>query len=278
MSGTLETILNISALLFAFSSMLAIGLSYTVDQILGRLRSPRLVIMGLVGNFVLVPSFAWVVILLIPMNDARATGLFLVATAAGAPFLITLARVAAADLALTSGLLILSLVVTVVYMPLVVPLLVPGVDISALSIALPLLFTMFLPLVIGFVLAGRVAGLNERLQTPLGGISTISLLVLVVATILLYGGEILGVLGSGAVLAVVIFTAGAFGIGYLLGTAGLGVGKEIGLATAQRNIAAATVVATGVIGDPDTIVLVVLASMFGLAVLFPIARLLCDRE
>ncbi len=278
MSGTLETILNISALLFAFSSMLAIGLSYTVDQILGRLRSPRLVIMGLVGNFVLVPSFAWVVILLIPMNDARATGLFLVATAAGAPFLITLARVAAADLALTSGLLILSLVVTVVYMPLVVPLLVPGVDISALSIALPLLFTMFLPLVIGFVLAGRVAGLNERLQTPLGGISTISLLVLVVATILLYGGEILGVLGSGAVLAVVIFTAGAFGIGYLLGTAGLGVGKEIGLATAQRNIAAATVVATGVIGDPDTIVLVVLASMFGLAVLFPIARLLRDRE
>lgn len=52
----------------------------------------------------------------------------------------------------------------------------------------------------------------------------------------------------------------------------------LGLGTAQRNIAAATVVATQSIGDPRTVVMVVIASLVGFAILFPIARLLRKRR
>ena len=44
-----------------------------------------------------------------------------------------------------------------------------------------------------------------------------------------------------------------------------------GLGTAQRNIAAAMVVATQDLADPDVTVMVVVSSLVGLALLFPVA-------
>lgn len=52
----------------------------------------------------------------------------------------------------------------------------------------------------------------------------------------------------------------------------------LGLGTGQRNIAAASVVASQGLDQPDTVVTVVAAAMIGLAVLFPIARVLRRRE
>jgi BASS family bile acid:Na+ symporter len=66
-------------------------------------------------------------------------------------------------------------------------------------------------------------------------------------------------------------------IGYLLGITGRGTREELGLGTAQRNIAAATVVATQSLGDPDTIVMVVVTSMVAMAILFPTAAALRKR-
>ena len=51
----------------------------------------------------------------------------------------------------------------------------------------------------------------------------------------------------------------------------------LGLGTAQRNIAAAMVVATQGLDDRNTVVMVVVASLVELAVLFPIAWFLSRR-
>ena len=97
-------------------------------------------------------------------------------------------------------------------------------------------------------------------------------------TILTNFGRILNVFGTGAILAELLFIAGAFVIGYLLGMTGRGTREELGLATAQRNIAAATVVATQSFGDPDTLVMVVITSLVTMIVLFPLAGALRKRQ
>ncbi|HEX5514508.1 MAG TPA: hypothetical protein VFY81_08955, partial [Gammaproteobacteria bacterium] len=51
-----------------------------------------------------------------------------------------------------------------------------------------------------------------------------------------------------------------------------------GLGTSQRNIAAATVVATQAVGHPDTITMVVVASLIGFGLLFPVAGMLRRRS
>ena len=67
-------------------------------------------------------------------------------------------------------------------------------------------------------------------------------------------------------------------MGYFIGGVDPDNREVIGLGTGQRNIAAATVVASQSIGNQQTVVMVIITSLIGLALLFPIARLLWRRE
>ena len=54
-------IMNLSTLVFVVTSMLAMGLSLTVAQILAPLRNARLVILALAANFVMAPIAAYLI-------------------------------------------------------------------------------------------------------------------------------------------------------------------------------------------------------------------------
>ena len=271
MSGFLSSLSNIVVAVFAVTSMLLVGLSYTVRQIVDPLRNARLVILALVANFVLVPLLAFAVTRILSLDRPLEIGLILLATAAGAPFLVQLVRAAGGDLALSAGLLVLLLVATLAYMPLVVPLALPGVTVSTGSIADSLVMTMLLPLVLGLAVDGFAPTWAERLRPVMGQVAQIALVVLAVTISLANLREILGVFGTGAILAALLVIGGAFVVGYVTGGPDGDTRVVMGLGTAQRNIAAAMVVATQDIGDPDVTVMVVVSSLVGLALLFPLA-------
>jgi predicted Na+-dependent transporter len=277
MADFFADLLSIATLVFAVSSMLSVGFRYTIQQIIGPLRNTRLLIGALAANFVLVPLLAYVITRLMSFGEDREIGLLIVASAAGAPFLIKLAQLAAADVAVAAGLLVLLLVVTIVYMPIVVPLIAPDADVSAASIARPLVLTMLLPLVIGLIADHFVPTWTARLLPTLGLVTNIALVTLLIATIIANFEQIIDVFGTGAILAALVFIVGAFIIGYLLGITGRGTREEMALGTAQRNIAAATVVATQSIGVPETTVMVVVTSTVAMAFLFPTAAALSRR-
>ena len=277
MDALLSNVLSIATLVFAVSSMLSVGFRYTAQQIIAPLRNARLVIGAVVANFVLVPLLAYVITAIFSFGEEREIGLLLVACAAGAPFLIKWAQMAGADLAIAAGVLVLLIVMTVPYMPLVVPLIAPEADVSAFDIARPLVLTLLLPLVVGLIAYRFVPTWTERLLPLLGVLSNIALVALIVSTVVLNFDGLLRVFGTGAILAALLFIAGAFVIGYLLGITGRGTRQELALGTAQRNIAAATVVATQSLGDPDTVVMVVVTSMVAMASLFPTATALRKR-
>src|SRR6478609_5051172 len=113
---------SIAVTVFAASSMLSVGLAYTIREILSPLREVRAVFRALVANFVLVPLLAVAIVRVFPMDQALALGLFLLAGSAGAPFLIKLASAAKGDLALSAGLLVLLVPATVAFLPFYVPL------------------------------------------------------------------------------------------------------------------------------------------------------------
>ena len=270
-------LLDIATLVFAVSSMLAVGFSYTVRELLEPLRNARLVIGALVANFVVVPLLAYAITAFLSLGEGREVGLLLVAVAAGAPFVIKLTQAADGDLALAAGLLVLLVVVSIGYMPIVVPLIAPDAHVSAISIATPLVLTMLLPLGIGLFVDAKFESLANRLQPLMNKASSAALVVLLVATVLTNGRRLVDVFGTGAILAALLFIAGAFILGYLLGMTGRGTREELGLATAQRNIAAATVVATQSFDNPDTLVMVVITSIVTMVILFPVARALRKR-
>ena len=80
----LEAIAQLSGLLFVVTSMLAMGLSLTMTQILQPLKNARLVILALLANFVLVPLLAYGILRVIPLEQTLQIGLIVLACAAGA--------------------------------------------------------------------------------------------------------------------------------------------------------------------------------------------------
>ncbi len=273
----LGDLLNLAVVAFAVTSMFAVGTTYTARQILGPLRRARLVVLGLLANFLLVPAWAVLVTWLLQLDEPFRVGILLVAAAAGAPILVRLVATADGDVAFASSLLVLLVPATVLYMPLAVPLIAPDAEISALAIATPLTTTILLPLAAGMIALATLPALAARLRPALGAVSTVALVAMLVFTVAANTDGLLDVIGERAILATLALLAGAFAIGFALGAPDRHKG-EIALTTAQRNIAAATVVATQAIGDPDTIVTVVLTSTVSIVVLFPLAARMKGRS
>jgi predicted Na+-dependent transporter len=273
----LSTVLSASVMVFAVSSMLSVGLAYSYRQIVGPLRNAHAVIRAVIANFVLVPLYVFLVLQILPLNRSLQIGLLLVGTAAGAPFLIKYAQAANLDIALSASLLVLLLIATMFYMPIVVPLILPHANVSAAAIARPLLFTMLVPLVVGHLMEVKFPEKAKRLLPVIRKLSTATLIVLLVTTFIVNANGILNLFGTGAIFAAIVVVGGCFVIGYALGSTVRGTRGVLGFGTAQRNIAASTVVALEGFDDRDIFIMVVVTSLVSMALLFPIAAMMRKR-
>jgi bile acid:Na+ symporter, BASS family len=262
----------VAMLCFVVSSMLAVGLSLTVAQILAPLRNGRLVASALLANFVLMPLAAMGLARLLRLDQPLGVALIVLGAAAGAPFLPKLAGVAKGNLAFAVGLMVLLMVLTVGYMPLVLPLLLEGVSVDPMKIARSLVLTMMLPLAVGLVVRARYAIAAARGAALLNQVSTLSLILVIVLLSVTNVRNILDLFGTRGVLASVLFLIVGFGLGWLLGGRAVETKSVLALGTAQRNIAAALVVAGQSFTDPRVVVMVVVVAVVGLLVLMPGAR------
>jgi BASS family bile acid:Na+ symporter len=268
----LSKAIPITMLTFVVSSMLSMGLSLTVGQILAPLRNYKLIVFALLGNFVLMPFAAFAVTRMLRLDQPLGIALILLGTASGAPFLPLLARISKGNLAFSVGLMVLLMVVTVAYMPLVLPLMLEGVSVDPMKIGRSLVFLMMLPLAIGLLVKARLSGLSAKAQAPLSRLSMLSLVLLIALLLITNMQNVLSLYGTRGVLASIFFIAVGSGIGWLLGGPQLDTRGVMALGTAQRNIAAALVVGGQNFKDPKVVVMVVVVAIVGLVLLMPLAR------
>ena len=139
------------------------------------MRNARLVVLALLANFVLVPILALLILQVIELEEGLATGLILMATAAGAPFLPKLAQVAKGNMAFSVGLMVLLMVVTIIYMPIFLPLFLQGVEVNPLEIARSLVVMMLIPLAAGLFIKARYETMAEALQPHMSQTSTVAI-------------------------------------------------------------------------------------------------------
>jgi len=265
---------TVAMLAFVLSSMLAIGLGLTLAQIVAPLRSARLVALSLLANFVLMPLGAVALATLLRLDQSLGVGLLLLGCAAGAPFLPKLAQIADGDLAFAVGSMVLLMVVTVGYLPLVLPFLLPGVSVNPAKIARSLFLLMLLPLAAALAVRARFAIAASRVKPVLDRVSSLSLILLVVLITVANVSNVLAFFGTRGILAGLLFIAIGFGVGWLLGGPGAETRRVLALGTAQRNIAAALVVGSQSFRDPKVVVMVVVVAIVGLFVLMPLSRML----
>jgi len=276
MTEIMTTLATLSLLVFVIGSMASMGLSLKMKQIIEPLKDIKLVALALVANFILVPIVAYAITLILPMDESLDIGLILLATAAGAPFLPKLAEVAKGNMAFSVGLMVLLMVVTIIYLPIVLPLLLQGVAVSPWDIAKSLIVMMLLPLAIGLFVNARYEEIAASAQPTLAQASNIAILVLTVLGLVLNFKSMISLVGSWGILAGVVFIVISVVIGYFLGGSDGKIKSVMGLGTGQRNISAALVVAGQNFGM-DVITYLMVIAVVGLVVLMPLAGELGKR-
>jgi BASS family bile acid:Na+ symporter len=229
MSEALQKILNITLVIFMVGNLLDMGLRLNLREALGGLRKVRFVVLSVVWGFVLCPAFALLLTKIIPLAEPYAIGMILLGMTPCAPFLPMMVEKARGDLAYAAAFMLLASVVTVVYMPLAVPVMVKGFTADAWTIAKPLLLFLMVPLAIGMVIQRASAPVTARLQPIVKKTTGINTILMLVLCVVVYGKDFISAVGSYAFGTQILFFLGATAATY---------GLSFGLPQAQKSVLA----------------------------------------
>jgi BASS family bile acid:Na+ symporter len=220
--------------IFLVTAMFSLGLDLTLRQIVDSLRDKRLVTKSLLINLLLVPLLAVVITNLIPMHEGLRIGIVVYAIAAGTEGGPKFVQIIGGNTAFAFGLLVLLLTFTVAVVPLLLPLVVPHVDISTGALVVKLLLVVALPICVGLFLNARFQALAARISPFAHHLSMFLLYGLFVLLIYVNFQEIVA-LQTNALLAGLLLFALAFTAGYLAGGPELHNRRALAIMTFARN-------------------------------------------
>jgi BASS family bile acid:Na+ symporter len=257
---------------FAISTMLAMGLRLSLGEIVRPLRNPRFVGAALILNFAVLPLIAWALAEVLTLGADVRTGLILISAVAGAPMIPKLVSIARGDAASATALVILLIAASVVVAPLLLPMLLEGVRIDPVDITVALVWQLLLPLAVGVFVHERYPAEASAYVDEVATVSNVTLVLLFIASIGQNINGVLGLLGSGGIIAIVLLVAAAIIGGYLIALPAGVERRLMGLGSAQRNTAAAFIIAVSSFAErPTVIAFVATAGLVMMALLFPIA-------
>jgi BASS family bile acid:Na+ symporter len=271
MSEFLAEISQLATMAFAISTMLAMGMGLTVREVVAPLRNVRLLLAALLVNFLIVPAAAWLLAALLGLAPDLRIGLLLIACAAGAPMVPKLAQIARGHAATAVALVTLLIVATVVVAPQGQPELL-WVSLVAGALDTSHRGQLLLPLAIGIFMRERWEEEAAEYRPTVATLSNVALAVLFLTSVGANLPDLLNLVGTGGILAVVGLIVVALVAGYALGIPAGVERRVLALGAGQRNTAAAFVIATGNFADRPTVFLLIgLAALLMMVILFPLA-------
>ena len=262
-------------LTYVISAMLALGLSQTVSQIFEPLRNIRITISAVLASYLILPLLAASIARLLGLDPSLRYGLVLIAMAAGAEVGPLLTATSNANVRLAGGILVMSIGITIVYLPLMLGVFLPDVHFPVGHLLLKLCLTIVAPLLLGLFIKSRFERIADAAVHYLHVISRIFVILLTLVVVLLYYERIIGLFGTYAILAALISVVGGFLIGYLLGWPERGTRLAMGYMHGARNASVAVMVANDVFRDlPNVMLMIATVVVLILAILIPASYLL----
>jgi BASS family bile acid:Na+ symporter len=258
----LETILKITLVIFMFGNMLDLGLRLDLRRALQGLRDVRFVALTLFWGYIVCPALGYLLAVVLPLSPPYAMALILVAMVPGNPFVTTAVGKARGDLNYAATFMLLASAVTVVYMPLMVPVLVKGLNATPWMIAKPMLVFILLPMVLGAIFRLRREPTAAKVQPFIKKVTGLDTLVMIGLLFAVYGKGLISsvgtfALGSQVVLVAVVASA-AYWLGFgmpkpqkrilVIGLCCRNVGAALAPLFIAPNVDPAAIMATGALG------------------------------
>lgn len=265
-----QTIMNPVVLVFTIMNLLTMGLQVNIPQVVKKFSNPKLLMMILVWGWVVGPLLGFLITRIIPLAEPFSQVILLASLAPCAPFLPPMVGRARGDVGFAGAFIPLAAVGTVVFMPLLAPLLIKGLTISTMALAKPLIITILIPLLIGAVIKTYAEKIADKIFKPVKLLANLSTLLTILLAFLLFGEQMIDTAGSFALLSLTIFMVVMALITYRFGF-GLKQAERsvMSLGMGTRNIAA---VFAGVLaipnGDPRLMAMTIMYTLWSIILAF----------
>jgi bile acid:Na+ symporter, BASS family len=277
--ASLIKLLTLSGLILI---MLAIGLKVTFEEVVTAVLKPRLAVLGVVANFVLVPTVIIGLLYVFDANPMVSAGFLILAVCPGGKLGPPLTAIAKGDIPCAIGQMVilagLSAVISPVLLGLLLAPIIPASElhIDFLAIIRTLLLAQILPLAIGLGINHLAPKLTHRIAKPVDILANL-LLLCVVIVVLVKEYEQLGLVRLRGWVGMHLLLAISLSIGWVCGGPGRATRKAFALTAGPRNVPVALViVATNFAGTPAVTAVVayaLLSSILALVCAFLLARL-----
>jgi len=251
----LETTFSPLILLFTVSNLFVMGIQANMPEVIAALKNKKSMALIFVWGWVLGPALGLLIVWVLPLAEPYVIVVLLCSLAPCAPFLPPMVEKARGDVSFAGAFVPLVAVGTVVFMPLIAPLLIKGVTISTVALAKPLFLTLLVPLIIGAAIRHYAGTAATKIFPAVKGFAQLTTLGMLVSCLVLYGPEMLATAGSFALLSMTIFMVGMGLITYRFGF-GLNQNQRsvMALGMGSRNFAA-VLAAVLTIPDADPLIL-----------------------
>src|SRR3954447_22861054 len=219
MSGDqlLTALFNAGIVISVGATVLSLGMTFTVGQLLAPLRRVGLVLAMIVLNAIVIPAIAWGVAKGLPINDAYVGGLVLATLGAGSGGGVQAAQLAKkADLPLAVSVVVVLQLVNLVAVPLWAGQVVTGAAGGAWDILERRLLLVVMPLVAGLVVKARCPDNAAEWTAGLVKIANLALVVAIAAGISANWQTIVDLLRSRVVGASLLIIVISLALGWLL--------------------------------------------------------------
>jgi BASS family bile acid:Na+ symporter len=259
-------------LIYVVSGMLALGLSQTVKQIIEPLKNARMTISAIVASYLILPLLATSIASLFGLDPTLRYGLVLLSMAAGAEVGPIFTAKSNANVSLAGGILAMSIAITIIYIPVMIGVFLPDVEVDVKYLVLKLVLTIGVPLLLGLFIRSRFEKAAHKAEKYLHLISRLFVVLLLLTLIGLYYKPFIGLFGTYTLLAGVIYIVVAFGIGYLLGWPERGSMLAMGYMHGARNASVAVIAATSAFSDqPNVMLMIATMVILMLGILIPVS-------
>jgi bile acid:Na+ symporter, BASS family len=231
----LTALFNAGIVISVGATVLSLGMSFTVGQLVAPLKRVGLVIAMVLLNALVIPAVAWGMAKASPMDSQYVPGLVLATLGAGSAASLKAAQLAKrADLPLAVSLAVVLQLVNIIAVPLWAGKVVTGASISAWDIVKSLLALVLLPLVAGLFVRARYVDHAKVWQPELVKGSNLALVIALATGIAANWSTIVSMFGSWvSVTAIgIIIVAGVLGL--LLGGRSAEVRTTTGLVSSFR--------------------------------------------
>jgi len=263
-TSTIITLLNVTALV---AIMLSMGMKVTFESLLSSARHWRLLVLGIIANYVIVPAVTVGLLLLFQTSPAVSVGFLILAVCPGAPFAPLVTAIAKGNVPSAITLMVILAGLSAFLSPAVLSLLVsrlaPESDLHINPIALvsTLLITQMLPLALGMAIHHATPKLALWTVKPVGILANVLLLALI-GLILATQYESLAAIRIRGWLGMSLLLLASIGIGWLCGGSDTPTRKAVAIATATRNAAVALAIVTSNFAGTPAVTAVVAYGLF----------------